>query len=176
MQCRAQSRDGPITKRNEAKSPVSTGIVNLLRGYRVNRTLVFEVLDRTFIVAYGTEVPTEEEWRIYLDAVKRHGIDRTMQLIYTEGGGPSAKQRRSLDALLCGRSVPVAVLSDNVELRGMIAALSWFNHRIRAFPTADLEGAVAFLEIPSSRTELIERVVIKLRRLLVEPLVRDGRT
>jgi hypothetical protein len=125
--------------------------------------MAFKVIDRLFIVVYGPHDPTDAEWESYLADVEHHGIDRTMQLISTEGGGPTSTQRRYLNDLLAGRSVPVAVMSGSAAIRGVVTALSWFNRKIRAFPPTGLRDAIAYLEIPGSRTELIEREMAKLR-------------
>jgi hypothetical protein len=131
--------------------------------------MTFTVIDRLFLVVYGTENPTDEEWNEYLDLVRRHGITRTMQLVVTDGGEPSAPQRRTLNQLLGGYPVPVAVVSGSVRVRGTVTALSWFNRQIRAFPPSALRDAVAYLEIPASRVDLIEREVGKLRLQLGLP-------
>ena len=127
------------------------------------KNVAIKVIDRLFLVVYGAANPTDEEWDEYLDLVKRHGIERTMQLIFTDGGEPSAPQRRVLNELLGGRTVPVAVVSGSVRVRGTVTALSWFNRKIRAFPPSALRDALAYLEIPVSRTELIEREMRRLR-------------
>lgn len=128
--------------------------------------MAWKVIDRLVIVVLGTEEPTDAEWEDYLRAVERHGIDRTMQLVVTEGGGPNAMQRRYLSSLLARRSVPVAVVSGSVTIRAVVTAMSWFNHRIRGFPPTSLRDAIAYLAIPASRTELIEREVAAMRLLL----------
>jgi hypothetical protein len=127
------------------------------------KNVAIKVIDRLFLVVYGTTDPTDEEWDAYLELVKRHGIDRTMQLIFTEGGEPSAPQRRKLNELLGGHPVPVAVVSGSVRVRGTVTALSWFNRKIRAFPPSAMGDAIAYLEIPASRTDLIEREVRQLQ-------------
>ena len=127
------------------------------------KNVAVKVIDRLILVAYGTGNPTDAEWDEYLDLVKRHGVDRTMQLIYTGGGEPSAPQRRALNELLGGYPVAVAVVSSSVRVRGTVTALSWFNRRVRAFPTSAWRDAIAYLEIPTSRADLIEREMQKLR-------------
>ena len=127
------------------------------------KNVAIKVIDRLFLVVYGTADPSDEEWDAYLGLVKHHGIDRTMQLICTDGGEPSAPQRKVLNEVLGGRTVPVAVVSSSVRVRGTVTALSWFNRKIRAFPPPALREAIAYLEIPASRIDLIERELEKLR-------------
>lgn len=130
------------------------------------KNIAYKVIDRLFIVVYAAADPTDDEWQGYLEEVKHHGIERTMQLISTEGGGPTATQRRYLNELLDGRTVPVAVMSASTRIRGVVTALSWFNRSIRAFPPSGLSDALAYLEIPQSRMDLIQREMKKLRASL----------
>jgi hypothetical protein len=129
----------------------------------MKRMAVKVTTDHLFLVVYGTANPTDEEWAAYLDLVRHQGIDRTKHLICTDGGEPSASQARSLNELLGGRTVPVAVVSSSTEVRLAVMALSWFNGKIRDFPPWALEDAIAYLEIPRSRTDLIELELEKLR-------------
>jgi hypothetical protein len=140
--------------------------VYLLRGAHVSKTMAFEVIDRLFVVVYGTVDVTDEEWAHYLQVVDAYGVDLTTQLIFTDGGGPSASQCKYLNDMLAGRSPPVAIVSANAEVRGVVAALSWFNRNIRAFPPIDLRGAIAYLEIPESRLAFIEKKARRLRLLV----------
>ncbi len=137
------------------------------------RHIAFEVVDRVFLVVY-TGDPTDEEWRDYIQEVKRHGVDRTMQLIVTDGGGPSLRQRYLCLDLLAGPPVPVAVISGSVAVRVLVMVMSCFNRRLKVFPPSDLCGALDHLEIPGSRVELIERHIAALRQQLVD--VPEGRT
>ncbi len=127
------------------------------------RTMAFKVVDRLFIVVYGAANPSNEEWRDYLEEVRRHGIDRTVQLISTDGGRPTSSQRAELDQLLARRPVPVAVCTGSARVRTLVTAMSWFNRLIRAFPANGIRDAVDYLELPTSRTQLVVREIGKLR-------------
>src|SRR5580700_663486 len=130
------------------------------------KNMAFKVIDRLFLVVFGASNPTDDEWVDYLDVTRQHGIDRTTQLIFTDGGGPTSTQRKYLNDLLAGRTVPVAVISASATIRGVVTALSWFNRRIKAFPPSGLADALAYLEIPATRAELIAREMNKLRLTL----------
>lgn len=125
------------------------------------KNIAIKVIDRLFIVVYADEV-ADDEWDAYMDLVAKHGIDRTMQLIFTDGTVPTAAQRRDLQGRLAGRNVPVAVVSSSTPVRTVVTAMSWFNRRIRAFSPTALREAIAYLGIPVSRLELIERETAKL--------------
>ena len=113
-------------------APVASRRVSA-KGRRPMKNLALKVIDRLFIVVYGTADPTDEEWRGYLELVEHHGVERTMQLICTDGGEPTSTQRRHLNEVLRGRTVPVAVVSGSARVRGTVTALSWFNRKIKAF-------------------------------------------
>jgi hypothetical protein len=127
------------------------------------KNMRFKVIDQTFIVVYGSRNPTNEEWETYLDAVERQGFDRTVQLIVTEGGGPDSTQRKLLNDKLKGRSVPVAVVSKNPIIRGVVTALSWFNTKIRAFVPSNFTEALRHLDLPEAEGKALEREVNELR-------------
>jgi hypothetical protein len=95
--------------------------------------MAFKMVDRVFIVAHGAEDPSDEEWSGYLGAVEHHGIDRTMQLVFTEGRGPTPSLTAGLNDLLAGRTMPVAVFSASAGVRARVTAMSWFNRKFKAF-------------------------------------------
>jgi hypothetical protein len=128
--------------------------------------MAITVIDRLFLVVYGVTNPTDEEWRSYLDRVERDGIERSMQLVHTDGGGPTIAQRGELNERLGGLQVPVAVVTGSARVLLTVTALSWFNRRIRAFPLSGLGDAIAYLEIPASRTDLIRREIARLQEEL----------
>jgi hypothetical protein len=130
------------------------------------KTMAVKVIDRLFLVVFGAAAPTDEEWSDYLALVERHGIDKTMQITWSEGGGPTPTQRRALENLLDGRAVPVAVLTSSLMVRVTVTALSLFNRRIKAFPPNGLGDAMFFLEIPGSRRETIQGALRDLRSQL----------
>jgi hypothetical protein len=127
------------------------------------KNMQFKVVGRTFIVVYGPRNPTNEEWESYLAEVERHGFESTVQLIVTEGGGPDSPQRKLLNDKLKGRPVPVAVVSKNPIIRGVVTALSWFNSQIRSFVPSHFADALRHLGLPAAEGKEIEQVVNELR-------------
>jgi hypothetical protein len=140
------------------------------------KNMAVAVMDRLFIVAYGAAGPTDEEWSSYLGLVERHGVDRTLQIILTQGGAPTSAQRRQLAALLDGRAVPVAVLSSSAGVRVSVAALSLFNSRIKAFSPSALSDALDFLEVPASRADLLAGTLQRLRAELDQEVRESAAT
>ncbi len=135
-------------------------------------TMVFQVVDRTFLILLGAAPPTDGEWQELLDATKRHGIEGTSQLVYTEGGLPTAAQRAALARVLAGQTVPVAVLADGWAVRAAVTIAAWFTwRRLRAFRTEQIDEALAFLEIPRSRAAVLVRTIDALRGAIATRVV-----
>ena len=136
----------------------------------MKKNMAVKVVDRLFLVVYGARAPSEDEWCDYLKSVEHHGVVSTTQLVVTDGGAPTSAQRRSLDDLLAGRYVPVAVVSGSFAVRAMVTTMSWFNWSIRAFPLGPegLRDALQYLAIPACREALIVRELNKLYRELYE--------
>ncbi len=130
----------------------------------MTRNMAFRFIDRLFIVVCGTNNPTSQEWLEYLTVIEYHGLERTMQLVFTDGGGPDYFQRRYLADLMRYRFAFVAVISSSVRVRALVTAMSWFNPSIRVFPQSEhaLRMALAHLEISASRYDDIDM----MRRLL----------
>ena len=138
------------------------------------KNMAFKVVDTLFVVVYGAANPTDEEWYRYMSVVRQRGIERTVQLIVTDGGGPNSSQRKYLNDLLAGRVVPVSVLSGSVTVRGITTALGWFNREIKAFQPSELAAALQHLGIPGHQINLMNRYITELRGDLREPQLACG--
>ncbi len=108
--------------------------------------------------------PNREEWDAYLEmvlAVKEElGGDCTKfrQLIFSDGGGPNAAQRKSVAALGRGLKdvdkIRVAIISRSVVARGIITAFRWLGFPLRSFAPDELDEAFAFFEV--SKDEAVD--------------------
>lgn len=128
------------------------------------KTLAFKVIDRLFIVVYGASSPSEEDWIAYIRAVEQNGAGNILQLIYTEGGSPTPRQKEELDIMLAGRSAPVAVISNRRRVRVRVRLAAWFNRQIKAFPMDRLGmiDALSFLGIQEGRFEMVDEALSRL--------------
>ncbi len=123
------------------------------------KNMAVTVIDRLFLVVYGSAGPTDEEWVDYLALFEHHGVERIVQLIWTEGGEPTSAQRDKLGRVLARRPVPVAVVTGNARVRMTVTVLSWFNRRIRVFRPSDLRDAIAYLGAPQRTVAVAERAL-----------------
>jgi hypothetical protein len=99
--------------------------------------------------------PTTEEWEGFLDhtsgAMAENG-GRCRVLVFTAGGKPNAALRsRSLErGWKDSRRSPVAVVSDDRLVRGVITVFSWLGLNIRAVRPDRLDEAFTHLGLTSA--------------------------
>jgi hypothetical protein len=135
------------------------------------KRMVFRLLPNVHLCVSGTDDPTDDEWTGYIDAVRAKmktgaALPRMRTLVFTDGGGPNAAQRKLMNAMLDGRSTPVALVSSSVAVRSVTVALAWFNKQIRSFTPDQVTEAFAFLGVPPDEHAAIWVVVHALRREL----------
>lgn len=136
-----------------------------------------EIVDGVLLVVHGREPPTDGEWEYYLSQVKLVvATGRPRAMAVTEGGAPSLSQRTRLNRLLRGTRALGAVVSDSSFVRGIVTALSWFNHGVRSFSPDELAAACAHLELSTAQTHQLRGRLDALRHSLGLPPFRpvDG--
>ena len=133
----------------------------------VSPRMAFTFTAPLFLIAYGgDEPPTDDEWRAYLELVRRQCGDEMVQIIATQGACPTREQRHGLVDLLGGRPVATAFLSNRKCELALAALLATHSPRFKALRDDQVPEALAFLEIPASLTELVARELDGLRRKL----------
>lgn len=117
---------------------------------------------RVIIVINNKVAPSDEEWAVFLettsDEMKKRGDDLCV-LVFTDGGAPSTAQRKRLNELLNGRSVPVAVMSNSMIPRFVVASISLFNKLIRSYAPEEMPQVC---QDRGLRQEEIDKVVAAL--------------
>lgn len=110
-----------------------------------------------YLVVHPKASPTDDDWDQLIafcgaeleDVPTKHPVK---VLVYSEGGGPNAAQRRQMIEFLEGRDSITAVLTASAAVRAVVTAFSWFRPDIRAFAPRDLAGAAHYLGLPSGST------------------------
>lgn len=117
-------------------------------------TLLFERRGSLVLVVHTAKDPSPEDWSAYLDVTvdaMAENQGRCRALVFTAGGKPDATQR----ALAVERGwkqnrlSPVAVVSDDRLVRGVITVFAWFGVNIRATRPDRLDVAFEHLELTS---------------------------
>jgi serine/threonine protein kinase len=105
-------------------------------------TLLFKIRRRVVVFVNHSESPTDEEWDAYLSVGYRAaqcGAPRILAI--TEGGPPSAMQRKRaarVAAEICCRS---AVVTDDYVARTIVTAFAWLGEDIKAFRRREIDNA-----------------------------------
>src|SRR5215468_265985 len=131
------------------------------------KTMAIKIVDSLFVVVCAAR-PTDAEWAEYLKLITYQGVERTKYLIVTDGSGPTSSQRRRFYERLAGHTVPVAIVSKSSWMRWRVRVTAFFglDRKFKAFAPAEFVEALAFLGIPTSRTELIAGELARLQREL----------
>lgn len=127
------------------------------------KSMNFKVLDKVLVLVHTAENPNDEEWMSYVREIQRQGKDLLPQIVLTEGGRPNTVQRKALTDVLAGRSVKVAVLSEQAMVRGVVTAIGWFNKDIKAFSPSNLSPAMSYLGLSEAHRFVIEGSLSFLR-------------
>lgn len=127
------------------------------------KNMVFKLIGNCLLMVHNADPPTQEDADAFLRMLKAHDVTRLRSLVLTEGGAPTAAQRKQFNELLDGRNHLTAVVTDRTMVRGIVTAFSWFNPKIKAFPPESMEDALRYLEIRPSefRTILTEAAKLK---------------
>jgi len=134
-----------------------------------------EIVDGVLLVVHGHEPPSDEEWEEYLGQVKLVvATGRPRAIAVTEGGAPSFSQRSQLNRILRGTRAVGAVVSDSGLVRGIVTALSWFNHGVRSFSPDEFEAACAHLGVAAGQLEKLRGRLDALREALGLPPFARG--
>jgi hypothetical protein len=123
-----------------------------------------------FILLHTAQQPASHEWQPYntqlAEVDQRIGVENTCTLVLTDGATPNGEQRKLVADLLKGRSSNAAVVTSNPVVRGAVTALSWFNSKIKAFSSEQVDAAMRHLGIQSHEIGQVRRELILLNKKL----------
>jgi hypothetical protein len=123
-----------------------------------------------YVVVHGALPPSNVDWEGWLDHVNREVPMFTGMLVYTEGGGPDAGQRRKTAEMWArqARMPAIAVVTRSSVVRLMVTALNYFLSRpIRGYAPGEIGEALSeHLKVaPGDREEILVAVAVALRSL-----------
>jgi hypothetical protein len=120
-----------------------------------------DIIDGVFIQVLDKNAPTDSEWNAVLELARSRKSEIRCGLIVSDGGAPNAIQRKSLTEQLAALAhIPRAVVTPSSVVRGVVTALSWLGHNMKAFSPSEMQQAVEFLHVPPDvRGSLVEKVM-----------------
>jgi hypothetical protein len=134
------------------------------------KTVAYELLRNVMISVHGRDPVSAKEFPEVLASFRRLDFENVKMLVVTEGGGPTPQQRKEMVNAMGGREMLTAVVSDEVMIRGVVTALSWFNSKIKSFRSADLDGAMRYLGVSPARFDELRAEVAALQASLRAPV------
>lgn len=136
------------------------------------RTLAYKYWERRLVIlVHSKDSPSDVEWQIYCDDVRKWCLQIRGILVISEGGGPNGVQRGELETALGidTYKAKTAVVTLSRVARGIVTAISWFNPSIKAFSTIQIPAAMDYLEIAKADHDSVLREIKRLRESLQLP-------
>jgi hypothetical protein len=109
------------------------------------RTLRFSKIDDLLLIVHAPVDPDPHEWSVMIQESRAHAFGYRRVLVFGANVRLKASQRSELADFVNSNHVKVAVLVDSAVARGMVTALGWVTGKYRAFPSDDIEAAIAYL-------------------------------
>lgn len=121
-------------------------------------------VENVIVLAHMNLPPSDDEWRDYIENVLAIGrvfgndLRRCRHLVFTDGGGPDARQREAVSRVadqMNAKEMPIAVVSSSAFVRVIVTLGRAFNMNIRAWAPGEIRAAFAALGIgPSTARSL----------------------
>lgn len=132
----------------------------------VLKTMAFTLVGDLLLAYHGSAAPTDAEWNQWIEHNARAVHRGTLAL--TEGGSPNSAQRGRIADVVRGQTQPFALMTDSAVIRSVLTAFSWLlgsGQAMKAFASADLEGALKWLKV-EVQPERVHLAVARLRQAL----------
>jgi hypothetical protein len=133
-------------------------------GPRTARSMAYDLCEGLLLEVHPDCPPDEREWDEFVQWLHARDISGIRGLVFAEGPGPNAGQRRKLMSVKGMKDAKSIVLTTSVIARGAITALNWLGYRnIRGFDYKNLIGALEQLEVAPARHRVIAQRVVELK-------------
>jgi hypothetical protein len=108
--------------------------------------------------------PSAESWLAFLDILRavlkehRGNVDELRGIVISDGGAPSATQRKQVMDVVHGKANKIGVITnslDNPLKRGVATAITWLNPAFRAAPPARWSEIFAHLDLQAHVDEVL---------------------
>lgn len=126
--------------------------------------MAYRVVDSVFVVIHSADSPADDEWDGYLECYRNDAKNSMRTLVITDGGGPNTKQRALMNEELAESKPTVAICTDNRVVRGIVAALGWFNRKVRAFSKSHISDALKYLGLSDDEMLPVLDAILELER------------
>jgi hypothetical protein len=128
--------------------------------------MVHEVSGNLILVLHSSALPTDEEWRAYVQRVAKMPTEMR-QLVLSDGGRPNAEQRSELDEVLRTKYNIGAVVSSSGIIRHVVAAINWLGpHNLKSFAAHELNKALKYIRVTKHEApQIMNRIAVLTTKL-----------
>jgi hypothetical protein len=128
--------------------------------------MAFERVGRVVVAVHAGQDPSDAEWSSYL-ALLSQGLQASSRVfVYTSGGAPNSRQRKTVADTLGGQNPPIAVVTPSRVSRAVGVAISWFNPNIRMFSPGQVSAAFSYLELTAREAADVSKTARQLAKSL----------
>jgi hypothetical protein len=130
------------------------------------KNLAWCFVERIYVGVHTIQPPSQEEWDAMLKDLSAH--QATLAVVHTEGGSPSAFQRKQLrdisEQIGLTRSV---VLTSSAVARAVVTTFNLFSKGFAsAFSPKQIDNALTYLEIAPNQWPAIKKEIVSRKREL----------
>lgn len=126
------------------------------------------IIDDLFISFATNGTVEDKEWGLFLEDLQSKPVKRylavsvgTLQL--------TSLQRKQVAEVVTRRSIPIAAVTDERLVRGVVTAISWLGANIKAFSWAEMQDALVYLGLRPSIAAQVTGAVLKIKSELLAP-------
>jgi hypothetical protein len=138
-------------------------------------TFLAEFVGRVVVFVGCPMVPDATEWNDHIEALAayRKGQPDLRALVWGGGSKLTPTQRMQISEVM-PKGARIAVVATGAMDRGIVVAIGWFVHGIRAFSPGHETDAIAHLDVLPSEAAAVRSVLWRLRAAMDAGLSRTG--
>jgi hypothetical protein len=127
------------------------------------KTMAHACVGKVAVTVHSREPASDAEWAGYIQELDEHQGQLTGILVFTAGGAMDPGKRATIMRIMERDRLRVAVLTDSMLLRGVIAAWRVINAHIKGFEPDALQAALDYHGVPADDRAAIESKLEELR-------------
>lgn len=137
----------------------------------VQPTMVWGLAGPVHLVVHGTDLPSDDEWHLYLAALEQHAMSlRGVLAFVPHGTSLTRAQRRALTEQWQhhGTTPRMAIMTSSLVTRGIVSSIGWvLGTNVRAFGITDFQGAADHLHLDADELALVRAEIAAMSAALV---------
>jgi hypothetical protein len=129
-------------------------------------TMAFERTPECSVAVFGSSALSDEDWDRYVASIQANlGTSAPRALVIAGSTAPSTSQRARLEKVMgpVKAQAKVAIVTSSTFVRGVVNAFALITPGYRAFAPAQLDEAMAYLDVRATRFADLRALLDRLR-------------